>query len=972
MQLTPQDFMYTSEHMSESVRKQLSFAYRVILRECKLAMNVPVKLGDNYLAQRAGRIYQYAERHSQLDALRELLFALHQIHIKENPSLIEPHAIFPVAKQLPVINENSPEFALCKALSSELHNAQEDFNIEPQTRWLLLALLLAKRCAITSKETLKKLLLTPFENVRLFPDAQFASVLVDEHTRVMLDAQSIYFFRQLHLIENHAKLVKKISNVFQGWWRKTRLKYALGSIEKLSFSKALDALSFIERPLSQAYQDLYSPLDDKSFVKSVSLQKLATDEEAKVETTTARKNKRASYINDYSMQKNALAQLNFQRWALDPAPHSDDMVFVSHLRRCIKLFRDSQPDQRRNTKNYNTLKSNVLEIVDEITHAHSRCSAVATLILTYCIDLLLHGSQSKSRLAMGTITTYLSTLISFAQETWSNEEILSFAQTDLEVLYEQTDDVAEAIGDLIGISRQGTVLRFLQYVHEVSQVKLCDSDELEYAGAGLPNARAHYINAHDFDATLAGFLSTSHSKEREQLVLYVELCYALGLRKNEALLIENQDVNFRAGVLYVTRQVRRKTTRAVRQVPLCFLSAEQLNYFEDHVLARKHNGKNTLFDSVVIEALLPSFLAQLRQQCGNDELVLHSLRHCAANNMLFQLCMSCYPDFLSRGASYAFLEHKRFSNEQLTLIRTSIQEQGKSADSYLPILDTLAAILGHVSPAVTAVSYLHLLDIIFFELNSMRNEVPLASQLNFFLSDNNYKFELKKKYHALESEPQSAQHLLLFKTLTRGMRHDLTHHRVHTQTSLRIKPSTKLSFSDFMYALHQYKSLPNSSSTKSRLQTFFDTHAAKLTIRFFDEFSTLNYATWMRLCERITSTSWNNVNQNALRSFKDSLRAKEIKNKRVLIHHLRTLNIFGLYGFTIRINTPLGKTLQAKKWEFLVESMGGTTVVQNSDDTPNVIAHSKPHRLRWAPWSYLTDLIPVIELYIKFIEEPCA
>jgi len=194
MQLTPQDFMHTSEHMSERVRKQFSFAYRVIARECKLAMKVPVKLGDNYLAKRAGRIYQYAERDSQLEALRKFLFALHQLHIKENPALVEPHAIFPVAKQLTVINEASPKFALCNALSIELHNAQENSDIEPQTRWLLLVLLLAKRCAITNKKTLTELLVTPFEDVRLFPDAQVASVLVDDHTRILLDAQSIYFF----------------------------------------------------------------------------------------------------------------------------------------------------------------------------------------------------------------------------------------------------------------------------------------------------------------------------------------------------------------------------------------------------------------------------------------------------------------------------------------------------------------------------------------------------------------------------------------------------------------------------------------------------------------------------------------------------------------------------------------------------------------------------------------------------------
>lgn len=966
MHLTELDLARALQQQNEKTRELVGFAFDILSKECKNAMKRPSNIGNDYFSKKASQVYRYADSDIELDVLRESLLALYQWQQLEYPDLKEPHRNYPTLKQLPVLHEKSEPFALCDAVSRTLEDAISHVDMSTEDKWLCSALLLARHVAITSPQKLSKLLTASLDQIHVFPEARFASLLIDNDSRIILDAQSIACLHKLHDESAHSTYCKNLSVIFQSWWVRMHSKYA-PDYRELSFSRTLDALSFIERPIaSQAYEDLYHPVDDRSFVRLISSKALPIAN-AKTAKETRHSVKTTEYFAEIGKRHDAYFQIEFSRLAFDAASSSYDSMIIRRLRRFITDFLKVQPDQKRNTRHYKTFRQNILGILDEVSTQEQSCSAITTHIITFCIDLLLHGSNTKEKLSVNSISTYLSTLISFARRAWSDEQALQLAQSSPEALSEQTEIVADAFGDMQAIDQQNTVLRFLQYVHELSPLKLFEPEELSYLGIEVDSVRPHYITPADFDEALASFNAEMNSHERRQFALFAELCYTLGLRKSEALSLNIADINFRAEVVYISRFIKRKSTRAVRSVPLSLLTTQQYNTLEDHIRERDLHDKGELFDHNIISALLPIFLDHLRSHCGNDTLVLHSLRHSAANNMLFQFGMCCYESFCKRGTQYAFLNHQRFSSEQIRTIRLSIEHQGRKADSSLFLLDTVASILGHVSPSVTANSYLHLLDIAFFELNALRTDKIPLSHLMFLSANNNYRFELKKKFQQSEND-RNAQQNFIFRSFTRGTKVDLVHRLAKKKNIGRTSHLDTASFSDFLYAVHRYKNLTPDHTTERNLEGFLSLYAQNLSLGFLEDLNSSNYPTWMRLCERITSTEWHSVNRNALDNLQILLKYNEVTDKRSLHQYFRILKTFGLRKLVIHLQTPNATSSQTHSWKKEIEAAGATVFINEDPNIPQIYVKPRPYRLRWSPWTHLSELINVITSYADYLD----
>ncbi|MDZ7869295.1 MAG: hypothetical protein U5L02_08890 [Rheinheimera sp.] len=105
-----------------------------------------------------------------------------------------------------------------------------------------------------------------------------------------------------------------------------------------------------------------------------------------------------------------------------------------------------------------------------------------------------------------------------------------------------------------------------------------------------------------------------------------------------------------------------------------FMPADVRSAFLQFVaMRRQHSIK--IFSPRVIAFYLPSALAALRKLAGNNQFVVHSLRHCAANNMLFMLMMAAF-DSSDWRERYALFQHQLFSDDTISQLKEQFRRVG--------------------------------------------------------------------------------------------------------------------------------------------------------------------------------------------------------------------------------------------------------------------------------------------------------
>jgi len=505
-----------------SVRKHASFCLDILSQHCDRAFDAKQKLGKRYFVEKARAVYLEAEMDSELEALSVSLFSLYEHSAKVNPTLIPPTQYLPVTNFRPVLSEQMPVFLLQEKLDLVLNEQlSSPARLTTTSRWMMHVLHLSRSLALMSLDDIKTLIESREEEIYILKDASRALVNIKSNT-LMLDASALLHLKKLSSFEQHKQYVKSIEKCFSQWVREAFTLVTELNTGELSLRHCLDALSFETRaPALDAYSEMTNTLPVNRLVNLAARVPVAGG--ATQKRAAKRSMKSYSFINKLSESATQHSKLAF-----DISLNSRDLQLLTNLRASLNAFKERQTNEKRNSNHFKKTKGEMLALLEQLND--EQISAVCALVATYCTDLFLYGSPHKERLAINTVTTYLSTLMSFSKVALSEEQLLVSAQSNDVELSDLTDLVSDTLSDLNSADKQSTVINFLQYVYQNSAVKLFDAEELEYLGVGVLEDRASYISAEEFDNACAEFLSEVDSLERWQAVHFARICYALGLR----------------------------------------------------------------------------------------------------------------------------------------------------------------------------------------------------------------------------------------------------------------------------------------------------------------------------------------------------------------------------------------------------------------------------------------------------------
>src|SRR5690554_857118 len=945
---------------TKGIRDCAGFAYRVIQDECAKALSQPKNMAKHYFSQRAQKVYAHAHRDVELNAIRICFFALYEYCREYNDALTTPTARLAVKRVKPVISDDSPPFAVIDGLNTMIE--QELIREKSHAPTVILTLLLCSHANIKSVAQLTVVLSADFNDLVVFKDALFAS-LTTASKRFLLDAVAIQAFKLLKSRPPRELKTTVIAAQLKSLWLSYSAEQPFND-KSVTLSSAIQAVSFLSQSIAATtFEDVFSQLSDVSFIKAVTGLTITSNPVDNATPTLARHKKRTTKEFVKLEKLTELFEGNAMRkFAFDARTASPDSELLDSIRKSVQAFANADKRQRRSTAAFKLLKVNLIAALSSAYDTHSDISLTATAVATYLIDLALHGSHFKDKLRMSTIETYLSTLTVFAKSAWCDELLLHNAQESNEQLEALTESVADALSAIGETTKQGTALGFLQYLSQATKLKFFDAQELEYLGAGSVETRAHYINTQDLSDACKAFLAKSNIAERRQFILFVNLSYATGLRRKEATLLEIDDVCFNLETINVSRLMQRKTMRAIRHIPTSLLSPELELELQTYIDERRRLGYSTVFDEATLTALDDEFLAILRETCNNHELVNHSLRHSAANNLVLLFAMCCILELLDYRERFYFLNNDTFSDTRINRISQSLKKIGKSANLFFPTLDVAAQILGHVSPAVTARSYLHLLDVLFFMHNAHRAQMLSPELAAALVSTSNYRFEFKKQYESYLPDASRCEQLL-FKSYTRGLKYVL-------QCSANITKNDDLvtqqfSFSDYLNALKLYKQSPE-GSIEEALLTHFEAHAGELDINFLsDKPFTSNNRAWIRLLDSVSNTVLNAKNQRAIQTLRQTIEKESISNLRIAERHFRAIKLLSLTNLTIALNLSRHDA-KVEKWKALIEKNGFTASLAKHDFDTCTSITIKPFNLRWPLWPYLPEVLNLLDSYIKF------
>lgn len=226
----------------------------------------------------------------------------------------------------------------------------------------------------------------------------------------------------------------------------------------------------------------------------------------------------------------------------------------------------------------------------------------------------------------------------------------------------------------------------------------------------------------------AGFASTT---EREAAAFLTRLCWAIGLRRNEALHLRCGDVwpGERPLLNVIGYEVRRlKTIASERRVPLLLAgvpfsewtvalagceNGERRREVSEQLIAPMFQGHEVIFDHRV----LPRINNAMKVVTGDPSIHFHHTRHSAATLCFLALMLLAFDHVRTADESFAkelrrlmegseMLRHADANRHQLSeLLQGCRHASAKSGDA-------VAALLGHASSETSYEHYIHCLDMV--------------------------------------------------------------------------------------------------------------------------------------------------------------------------------------------------------------------------------------------------------------------
>lgn len=914
------------EAEERAIREQIPFAINVLESHHLFRTG---RVGQRLLVNNASNVYETASTEYELRALQRSLWVLYEYYAVEQPNILPPPQCLPVRKVPPFWNSDNPPLSLCQRV---IDAAQQGLSHHDESlRLPSILMLLARYTAVSRFKTLRTLLLS--DSITVLKDSGRAIFQNDQHL-IFLDAMGLLLLRRLQTSSSLRQFLRNPAKFFEKWVNSNSLLEYQGSWRDL-----LKAAVFLDSPM---YSQTLNPLS-KSLPSPLALLALAGTLPAIVIKPAPSKCPRSEFIIENADDESAgLPKIGF-------ITGEYDIDALRELNFILTKFEHDEPKGLRNSSAFKEAKCSldILEI-----NCRTNCSSIVYSIVFYCKNLFLTGSAWKENLAASTVKNYASTLKVFAQEAWSDNVLLNAAQSSEANLFSLTEQVIEAFENISAPDRQNTVSNFSQFLEQRSKLKFFDSNLLDYLGAGASGTRVHYIPPQLFESAMAEFLAHSPAPEKEQTYWFMQICYFLGLRYTEAAHLHIDDIT--PEWIYVSRRERRKTLYAIRRISTAFIPADLYTEFLRWINNRKVVC-DYLFDETVIDFSLIQALQIIRDRCGIPDLVVHSLRHCAANNILWliSLAVSQRVDWRQR---YYFCQANLFDEQNLTRVNGLFRSLGREVSTLIPVLEFVATQLGHSSPAITASSYWHLLSLLSFEQSHLRTVTPDRNVVLQLLADNNYRFAVWPK-HAQYDEAR------IFSHVSRGLTDVQSVCRESDDIdNTSVAQSSVLEFSEYVRLLVEYHTLP-STAINEHLKAHFYQNYRDYDVYFVETVS--NQPAWLRILERVNQTRWIQLNRNAVLTTAGIVSNPIIHDIRTLQRVLRTLSLLGYQDNSLLIKCSKATDIPQPWLHMLARfkySIQEHEAKKVNVEIPLLKSKSKKTML-------FCQLIPLIKIYLEYCQE---
>ncbi|EHY9857415.1 tyrosine-type recombinase/integrase [Vibrio parahaemolyticus] len=893
---------------------------------------------SKYALQRAAKeVATLAETEFELEATAHILSCLYAYYKPLKPELVEHKVTWPLRDEPQYIDDHTPHLVTTHELYSLLYK-----EIPPNLVHLLdhdaalgkAILTVVFRSGISSYQKLIDIIFQPMSSWLVIPSpCPVASLYLPKRkSRVYVIEEAILAMHKILLnfgSMTPARRTNTLRKCLKAWKKYATQACQPHLSEQIEATSIADIVKYIaffhQAPINKTWLNQQVALEDYSFIRAFS----------------------SHTVEHKSQERSVKTLLNEDSASWGRSTH---LGLDQHekLRSVLTKLQETNPKGKRNTKAYKRA-CDVLEGL--ATH---KISWRSSLLINWITSLLLHGSPWKKTLRPGTLLDYHSTVKNFIEKAWCIGDEIEGSIRDFE------QSCQYGINQISDADRQRTIIRFLQYCLEYEQFPSIDTDSFELLSR-KKTTRAHYVTPERFDQICQTYEKTQNPTTFP-IVLIMQLCYYGGCREDEALSLYLMDIDFDTGLLYITDRQGRKSSSAVRKIPLSLFPNHLLKALNLHI--RKTNrermgdpiNERKMFDHDKYSVAEKHFINFLRKELKDDSLVTHSLRHCAANNWVYMLSKLAFQT--NTLCDPLFCYHELFSSEQLEKLDNSMRSCGWEITPHFPILHWVSCIIGHSSPSVTITNYLHILDWISLNVTKRSFQLP-ARNVRFWTSESTYGFEITKQ---LLDDDNLIKPSELQKWVKRHWKQG-QHYSVALPSEKTIEDKEPLS----LLAFNKYfQSTENTVPSASLDRWLSDTRATPVPFMPLPN----QHSAWLKLCS--TADIWRNIKPAALLTWKKRLfhflrivQKDEITNLRDLRYLLSVFYRFDLPPISIKVNAR-ENSKSLSKWKNTMKRYGAAPIVIHSNVQTK--ATTRPYKLRWALWGQIKDITILIINYFDYLE----
>ncbi|WP_170964262.1 site-specific integrase [Vibrio sp. F13] len=962
----------------------------------RLQVSAPALLGSsklsskNAISKAVKPISLLAQTQAELTVTASAFELIYDYHYELNSELIAPTSILPLQPERPLLDDATPSLGIIESLRCGLYAAcpySQGTKHEPDARYLAAVgqavLLVGFRAGLTRMTELLALLnvdesewvalscgsysfeeapvqygsfqrCTPTDS-RPSDEFWLSAYLPALHRRVYLRQEAILaLYRARTQVQawpprQRKKQVRLAVLAWRDHWSTQVAIHQRQAIASLSAAELVRYIGFLDNSAGVGHLwSQNSALDHPTFIRSFIGTCIDSGTPVSARNRTA-KNGQSIVWQSHAQSVEAMQQAK---------------AVARYVRQLLAHYQSEDKKERRSGSAYQQTKHAFDMILQEPT-----AWAVA-LCNQWIASLFMYGSAWKEKLAVGTLLTYHSTVQRFVAAAWQGIDIMTVSEHEFEAYCQVGLDQFE------NAEEQYTVARFLRFCQQYSNFPLIDLDIFDVVSSqGV--VRAHYVPPAMFDEICDQFGEQGGAYERK-IIVFMQLCYYMGLREDEALSLKLRDIDFNTGFLYITNEKKRKTDHAVRKIPLTlvptFIVTQWAGYIDEQhaLLGDVAYEQRPLFSHWAFSALESQFIDFARSYLKDGAIVTHSFRHCAANNWVCLLAMLAF-----KGRAWPtvyFMQHVLFSKAQLEALNATFDLHGQHLTPHFFILDWVAEKLGHASPATAWTSYWHWIDWVSLIVTYPPYEVK-KPQVRFWTSGSNYGFERQKQLFQSPNDRSLAGSLAPWALCEWVSRHWklAQHHHVDTENRKHARldedksavHSSPLSFSRFVVELEKLMVGGEETSCSAELvQWLAQSKATPLCFRIEPN----QEHAWLRVC--LQADKWRTYPRKRLRRMHAHLKKaqclltdKNITRYRDLQCLLSVYGYFNLQPLTIKIQAREEST-SAQNWQQLIERYGAHCVREES--TSKTQASIRPYRLQWTLWSQVSSIIALLIDYLDW------